>query len=261
MEFHEREGSGEQNTLRIIVVLRLIFVIKAGVSYWDFFLEQVMSPVRVMAANRLATDGHSWSRDMSAHNITGAMAQQWVTLEPREGFVHLVEQSLSGTGTRATDITERFANSGAFWITGEACPRETNTASEANDEEDEENVTRSDLIASLQKNITTVEQFEKLMGGHSDEQPSIEDKNRERILTYRGDLKKAASTRRPFGVIDAKIVLADGNGVASFDAISGPSTSASREPFSWSKSFSNVSHLGQPDVFDFNSITPLWVWI
>ncbi|XP_020290295.1 putative phospholipase B-like lamina ancestor [Pseudomyrmex gracilis] len=246
---------------RELIVAGTVTAVAANRSLWNSTnaKDQVMSPVRVMAANRLATDGRSWSRDMSAHNMTGAMAQQWVTLEPREGFVHLVERSLSGTSARAIDITERFANSGVFWITGEACSRETNTPGEANDEKEDENVTRSDLIVSLQKNITTVEQFEELMGGHSDEQPSIEDKDQAQILTYRGDLKKSAST--PFGVIDAKIVLADGEGVASFDAISGPSTSASREPFSWSKSFPNVSHLGQPDVFDFDSVTPLWVWI
>jgi hypothetical protein len=226
-------------------------------SLWNFMnaKDQVMSSARVMAANRLTTNGRSWSRSMSLQN--GAdVARQWVIQEPRDGVVWLVEQ-LPGI-IRTADVSERFADTGVLWAIGEAVHfRETNVVISESEEENDD-ATSSEPIARLQSNVTTMEDFRRLMRGYSHEKPTVEDEDQAQILTNRGELEKVDL---PFGMIDTKIVLADASGVESFEATSGPSTADSVEPFRWSTTFPNVSHIGQPDSFDFDSVTPLWVWL
>lgn len=212
--------------------------------------DQVMSPARIMATNRLATDGHSWSRSMSLQTDADT-AWQWIVLQPSGPIVWLVEQ-LPGT-VRAANISKQYIDDGIFWSTGKARLRETTSV----DDKYNNDVERNKLIASLQKNVTTMERFRDWMRGYSYEEFIVEDEDQAWIQSYREDLEKANVS---FGIIDAKIVLADTDGVENFEAISGPNRLNSKEPFKWSKSFPNVSHIGQPDVFDFDSITPLWVW-
>lgn len=213
-----------------------------------------MSSARVMAANRLAMNGYSWSRSMSSQN--GAdVARQWVTVEPRDGIVWLVEQ-LPGL-VRTTDISERFAETDVLWAIGKVRLRESNV--EINeDEKEDDDVAKNELVARLRSNITMAEHFRKLMRGYSHEEPANENDDQTRIPTDSGDLKKVDL---PFGIIDTKIVLADADGVESFEVTSGPNIPGSTKPFQWSTTFPNVSHIGQPDVFDFDSVTPLWVWL
>lgn len=213
-----------------------------------------MSSVRVMMANRLATNGRSWSRSMSLQN--GAdVARQWVTLEPRDGVVWLVEQ-LPGL-IRTADISEQFANTDVLWAIGEVHLDETNMVISENEEENDD-VTKSELVARLQSNITTSEHFRKLMRGYSHEEFTVENGDQARMLTNRENLERVDL---PFGIIDTKIVLADANGMKSFEVTSGPSMLGSTQPFQWSTTFPNISHVGQPDIFDFDSVTPLWVWL
>lgn len=231
-----------------------------------FLVMQVMLSVRTMAANRLATDGRTWSRILLLQD-GNENARQWITLEPRSQVVELIEQ-MSGI-TRVVDISEEFAATGALCRTGKASLHEIKiTIGENNaDDEDDDDVARGKLVTRLQKNVTTMESFRRLLRGYSHEDGTAiittvtEDEDQTaRILAYRGDLEKNDSAS-PFGVIDAKIVLADVNGVESFEAASGPSTMGFRKPFRWSKTFSNVSHIGHPDVFEFDNVFPLWVWV
>ncbi|XP_077282876.1 phospholipase B domain containing lamina ancestor [Temnothorax americanus] len=225
-------------------------------SLWNLMntKNQVMSSARVMAANRLAVNGYSWSRSMSLQN--GAdVARQWVTVEPRDGIVWLVEQSPGLI--RTVDISERFADTDVLWTVGEVHLRETNVGISENEEENDD-VAKSELVARLQSNITTTEHFRRLMRGYSHEKSTIENEDQARISINRGDLEKVDI---PFGIIDTKIILADADGVESFEATSGPNIPGSTQPFQWSTTFPNVSHIGQPDIFDFDSVTPLWVWL
>jgi len=209
-----------------------------------------MSSARVMAANRLAINGRSWSCNMSLQN--GAdIARQWVTLEPRNGVVWLVEQ-LPGF-IRTTDVSKQFASIDVLWAIGEVHLSEANVIISENEEEGDD-MTKSELITRLQSNITTTEHFRRLMRGYSHEKPTIKNEDLTQILTNKGDLEKVDL---PFGIIDTKIVLADADGEKSFEVTSGP---ISTQPFQWSTTFPNVSHIGQPDIFDFDSVTPLWVW-
>lgn len=225
-------------------------------SLWNFMnaKDQVMSSVRVMAANRLAMNGRSWSHSMSLQN--GAdVGRQWVTLEPRNGVVWLVEQ-LPGL-IRTANISQQFASTDVLWAIGEIYLPEIDVVINENEEEDDD-VTKSDLVARLQSNITTTEHFRRLMRGYNHEKSTIKNDSQAQILTNEGDLEKVDL---PFGIIDMKIVLADADGVKSFEVTSGPSMLDSTQPFQWSTTFPNVSHVGQPDIFDFDSVTPLWVWL
>ncbi|XP_032680547.1 putative phospholipase B-like lamina ancestor isoform X2 [Odontomachus brunneus] len=236
---------------------------------WNFtkVKDQVMSSVKIMAANRLATDSHTWFRVMLLQNGNDA-ARQWITLEPRSRIVGLIEQ-LSGI-IRVMDISEQFAATGAFCYTGKARLREIKVELGENgtDDEDDDDVTRDKLATRLQRNITTIESFRRLLQGcsHKDTVATTaitvtEDGDQTaQILAYRGDLEENGNAS-PFGVIDAKIMLAGVDGVESFEATSGPSTLGFRKPFRWSNTFPNVSHIGQPDVFEFDNVIPLWVWV
>ncbi|KAL0125168.1 hypothetical protein PUN28_004360 [Cardiocondyla obscurior] len=220
-------------------------------NWWNFMnaKDQVMSSVRVMAANHLAVNGHSWSQSMSMQNDAD-IARQWVTMEPRDSIVCLVKQ-LPGL-IRTADVSERFVKSEALWTIGDEVHfRETNVIDE-NKKEDE------DMMKSeLQNNITIVEQFWRLMRDYSHEKSIIENEDQAKILTNGGNFEKY---NLPFGIIDMKIVLADVNGVKSFEVTSGPNVMGYTQIFQWSTTFPNVSHVGHPDIFDFDSVTPLWVW-
>ncbi|XP_011268214.1 putative phospholipase B-like lamina ancestor [Camponotus floridanus] len=222
--------------------------VNANRSLWNFTnaKDQVMSSVRVMTANRLKTNGQHWFDSISKQNNV-SIERQWVILEPRFGTILLIKPGI----TRKTQINKQFA--GSFWITEEIRLYKNNETNR-----NSYDTVKNDLLAKLQANVTTMEQFMRLMRGYNHETSIIKNEEQAQILTYRGDLEKVAL---PFGVIDAKIVLADINGIETFEAISGPSTLGSKQPFQWSKTFPNVSHVGQPDIFNFDSVTPLWVWL
>lgn len=221
-------------------------------SLWNFIntKDQVMSSIRVMTANRLKTNGQHWFDSISLQNDVD-IRRQWITLEPRVGTIWFIKQL--PRITHKTYISKQIAVSGVLWSTEEIRLHENNET-----DRNPYDIVKSEMIARLQTNITTMKQFRRLMRGHNHETSIIENEEQARILTYRGDLRKEPL---PFGVIDTKIILADINGIDTFEAISGPSTLGSKQPFQWSKIFPNISHIGHPDVFNFDSVTPLWVWL
>ncbi|XP_029165623.1 putative phospholipase B-like lamina ancestor [Nylanderia fulva] len=214
---------------------------------------QVMSSVKVMTANRLKTNGQHWFDDIFLNDNDVDVGWQWITLEPRFGTIWLIKQ-MPGI-IRKRLINKHFAITGAVWSTSNLYKNDI-TFNET--DENSYEMAKSELNARLQTNVTTMEQFRRLMRGYNHETPTTENEEQAWITTYRGDLKEVT---QPFGVIDAKIVLADINGIETFEAISGPSTLGSQPFFQWSKTFPNVSHVGQPDLFNFDSVTPLWIWL
>lgn len=234
---------------------------------WDFasLENQVMSSIRVMAANRLATDSKSWSKFLTFQNGVNSM-HQWITYEPRSANVWLIEQL--GSITRVADYTQNLTDSGVVLCTGLPYFQEIEKAAGTINEDDL--LTRKRYLMQSQENVTIMEHVRNFMrGGYSsqEEKSSILENinetyrlNLSQIRTYRGDLEKPPL---PMGVIDSKIIAADVNGLKLFEATSGPVRfNELTSPFQWSKSFPNISHImGQPDVFDFDSVTPLWVWI
>ena len=226
-------------------------------SEWSFLYpkDHVMLSVRLMAANRLATSGQSWFETMS-HQNGGASANQWITFEPRSMAMLLVEQLPSVTV--AMNYTEEFKKAGYVCYVGASNFQNVN---EIVRPAKEVNAWR-DSLARLQENVTTFQQFREMMRGCSQEECTAENENPGADpllgLTYRGDLEDQPL---PYGVIDTKILAIDQDGAETFEAVSGPATSRLRPPFRWSESFPNISHIGHPDIFEFGSITPTWVWV
>lgn len=214
-----------------------------------------MLTVRLMAANRLATNSQSWF-DTISHQNGGASALQWISFEPRSITVLLVEQL--PRITVAMNYTEKFKKIGFISYIGISNFQNINDIVRPAKKDVDLLKTR---LMRLQENITTFEQFRNFMRGCSQEGCTSEEQNSKtsqlRELTYRGDLEDIPV---PYGIIDTKILAICADGLKSFEATSGPSTSQSRTPFQWSKSFPNISHVGHPDSFEFKGVTPRWVW-
>lgn len=214
-----------------------------------------MLTVRLMAANRLATNGQSWFNTMS-HQNGGANARQWISFEPRSTTMLLVEQLPSVSV--AMNYTEEFKKTGFISYVGISNFQNINDIVQP--AKTDINVW-NDSLARLQDNITTYEQFREMMRGCSQEDCTVDEQNSKanllQELTYRGDLEDDPIS---YGIIDTKILAIDVDGFESFEATSGPAASQSRPPFTWSKIFPNISHIGHPDTFDFESVNPRWVW-
>lgn len=210
-----------------------------------------------MVANQLATDGHSWCRIRYGpiyDTLDVYVSREWIILEPRDTVVWHVEQT--SKFTRIANVSEKLANTGVFWAIAKSHFRESNVTINGSEKENDDDVTENKLVARLQS-ITTMEHFRRLMRGHSHEESASKNENQIQSLTDKGDLE---NIELPFGIIDSKIIVADTNGVESFEATSGPITINSMQ-FQWSTTYPNISHVGQPDTFNFDSVTPLWVWL
>lgn len=216
--------------------------------------DQLMSSIRLMATNRLATNSRSWSRLMAYQN-NGASADQWIVYEPRTRNLLLVEQ-LPGI-TRATDYTEQFKKAGFLFCTGiPNLPEIENILGTPTDSD----IAKRNYLNDIQKNITTIEDFQRLMRGRSQEEFTLDENLIDLLqeLAYRGDLE---SIPLPFGVIDSKVLAIDVNELTTFEAISGPAVNDIAGSFKWSETFPNISHIGHPNIFEFTSVSPLWVWV
>nr|XP_031844295.1 putative phospholipase B-like lamina ancestor isoform X2 [Nomia melanderi] len=227
-------------------------------SNWSFLFpkDHVMSSARLMAANRLATDGQSWFETMS-HQNGGASAAQWITLEPRSTTILLVEQLPSLTV--AINYTEEFKKNGYLIYSG--ISNFENVDEIVRPAKKDVNEWR-DRLARAQENVTTFEQFRHMMRGCSQEDCTADNLNLKvdplKELTYRGDLEVEPV---PYGIVDTKVLAVNADGFEIFETFSGPATLQSRPPFKWSETFPNISHIGHPDTFDFESVTHRWVWV
>lgn len=214
-----------------------------------------MLTARLMATNRLATNSQSWFNTMS-HQNGGASALQWISFEPRSMTVLLIEQLASLTV--AMNYTEQFKKTGFISYVGISNFQKIKNI--VRPAKKDMNLLKTRLM-HLQENITTFEQLQNVMRGCSQDGCTTEKQNSKtdqlQELTYRGDLEDVPI---PYGVIDTKILATSVYGLENFEAISGPPTSQLRTPFKWSKSFPNISHVGHPDTFEFESVTPRWVW-
>ncbi|XP_058796938.1 putative phospholipase B-like lamina ancestor [Phymastichus coffea] len=210
--------------------------------------DRLLSAARLMAANRLATDGLAWAQLLERQAAAGGAAgRQWLAVEPRYGRVRLVEQLPAGP-TQHSDRSVEFARQGFLGLAGaplsEAArgPPGARAAAAA---------ARAAQLALLQANVSSVEALRELMRGPGDAALA-------QLLAYRGDL---AAVPRPHGVVDSKLFLFDLSGVLAFEGRCGPPRRPHAPAFDWAASFPNSSHLGQPEVFAFDSFAPRWVWL
>ncbi|XP_043274296.1 putative phospholipase B-like lamina ancestor [Venturia canescens] len=262
-------------------------------------IQGVMSPVRIMSANRLATETESWLRFLARGNLSDETKSstanlQWVTLTPNDSSIWLVEQQSSTI--RAFDLTNDFLKNGFVFCNGESIMK---TGLPEERHKNNSNSNNSSFMPGLRhhsdadvnnffsENVTSVDAIRNLMRGsdatyfdndfnenrkntsltnpNSDEKHEPPFENFYSLSTkfiFRGDLEMPS---KPIGTIDNKMILVTANSVESFEASCGPpfgyETGGSRvEPFDWSKSFYNLSRIGQPNKFQFESVIPKWVW-
>lgn len=225
-------------------------------SLWKNLLHtdnQLMSSVRLMAANRLATDGRSWSRIVAYQN-NAATGNQWVIVEPRSMAVWLIEQLLGIT--HATEYTKLFKKFGFLACTG--MPTSQGIWDVLGLPAEEE-IARKSYLINVQENVTTLEDFKKLMRGYNQEESTVDADVNDllRAVAYRGDLDETPS---PFGVVDSKVFATDADRFETLDVVSGPAAGNCLDSFNWAESFPNISHVGQPDTFGFDAVSPLWIW-
>ncbi|KAH0561778.1 hypothetical protein KQX54_019400 [Cotesia glomerata] len=241
----------------------------------------VMTAAKIMAANWLATDVNSWSRTIARRDGSENTRQllQWVILRPADSSVWLVEQHPLMTHT--IDYSNIFREKGYLFCDGNSLLNQEKilintdkTEIKINPEQVVEN-NNSENIDLNEKKISEIieSNSEESQVGHEEYlnlffkslNSSIHFKFIEKELplmidtmTFRGDLE---TTPTAIGVIDSKIMLLNDQGLVDFQANSGPPWSADQKsPFQWSKSFPNISHIGQPDKFQFSSINPHWAW-
>ncbi|KAL7307537.1 hypothetical protein TKK_0000234 [Trichogramma kaykai] len=122
--------------------------------------DRVMSPARIMAANRLAEDLAHWSQLLGRRN-SGTSSRQWLGVEPKIGSVGLVEQM--SNITEYQDLTDEFKRTGFVACTG--APR---SAKFLEFRSMDKCVIKAEKLASLQANISSVDRLRRLMSGHVD---------------------------------------------------------------------------------------------
>lgn len=249
-------------------------------------VQGVMSPARIMAANRLATEARAWSRLLARGNSPeksnrSSTSRQWLSVRPRDSTVWVIEQHPAIT--HAADYSEYFARNGYVLCHGDKLLGETRQERRDNESSPQ---AISDAAAFFRDNVTSVEAVRKLMRGVFGfvDEGNVGDtfnngsstvNSLERMeyrvpygieplgkFVYRADLE---NSRKPLGVIDTKISIAMGDGLESFEATSGPPFDYQSDrdlaaPFDWSRHFANVSHIGQPEKFAFESVVPQWIW-
>ncbi|XP_046619516.1 putative phospholipase B-like lamina ancestor isoform X1 [Neodiprion virginianus] len=230
-----------------------------GIWSQPILKNQLMLAVRVMSANRLATDGLTWSRHLALYN-GGTASRQWLAVDPRLNSVWLVEQLPSIT--HAVDYSKDFVNVGFVSCTGAPMFKEIRQV--AGVSRDAASV-RSNEIARQLANITTASEIADLMHGHVPDAHAAFNNfsmtsgtDLVEIFAFRGDLYAQPF---PVGVIDAKIVTAGIDGIENFQVYSGPNFSNKIPAFNWTRTFPNEPHCGHPETFNFGMTTPKWVWV
>lgn len=251
-----------------------------------------MSPVRIMSANRLATETRTWSQFMGrgnpSNNAQNSIASsQWVTLTPKDSSIWLIEQQSSTL--RAFNLTQNFLENGYIFCNGESVSKESFALEQLNNDGNNNSNSyqpEDDFHLLLSENITNVEAIRNLMSGparYLDNKFDEEVKNISSVIMnfnekiespsqsfleasakfiFRGDLENPP---KPIGTIDNKMTLVTANGVESFEATCGPPYGqeiggSPVTPFDWTESFQNLKRIGQPDIFKFESVIPQWIW-
>ena len=251
-------------------------------------MQSVSLPVRIMAANRLASEGRSWSRILARGNPAeradsgSSSSLQWLTIKPKDSSVWLIEQHPSMT--HAVNYSENFANNGFVFCDGNAIlPSSGDTGEQTiNSGESLKNL---DLTRFFADNVTSVQDIRNLMRPSASKDGNVNgsssrvntlDKGQSLIFSgigefvnkfvYRGDVE---TPKKSYGVIDTKITVATASDLETFEATSGPpyfgretigNYNRAMIPFNWSTNFPDVLHIGQPDKFQFDGVVPQWVW-
>ncbi|XP_015110213.1 putative phospholipase B-like lamina ancestor [Diachasma alloeum] len=238
----------------------------------------VMSSARIMSSNWLSSSALSWGRYLARRRAPEDISRpvQWIITTPRDTSIWIIEQHPSET--HAIDYTKIFTNTKSLFCNGKSVfehkksipsspgvspsPLEPSTPSEGPEhlrgaEEIEKTggeIGETNEIGGIKKDISVSQRVNSTLNSKLiKETPGAE-----WIMGYRGDLEKVAV---PFGNIDTKLVLIGSEGIETFQATSGPFSGRFGKAFEWGRDFPGVTHVGQPEKFHFQPVTPSWAWV
>jgi hypothetical protein len=230
--------------------------------------QTVFSWIRVMVANRMATDGASWANIFSLHN-SGTYNNQWFVvdyklftpMEPLQPNTLVVLEQIPGYVEWA-DVTNVLQF--GYWpsfnipyfpyiynISGFAL-----AAAEYGDWYSYDANPRAEIFRRDQASISNITGMQRMMQYNNWENDPFSLQDPCNQVSCRADLEPKHGTvnqnRAAFGGIDSKVTCLAAVPTGSVYAISGPSHEY-LPPFTWSDHLWSLQpYLGQPMVFNFS---------
>lgn len=242
-----------------------------------------MSSARIMSSNWLSSTALSWGRYLARRRAPEDISRpiQWILTTPKDTSIWIIEQH--PTETHAIDYTKIFTTSESLFCNGisvfehkkpvptsrvlpSTTPEpqiSTTPAAELKNPEEIDDIQKVDETTGETKEISEFDSTTEIsvslkINSTLNSKLIGETPGAEWVMGYRGDLEKTAI---PFGNIDTKLVLIGSNGVETFEATSGPFSGRFGEDFEWARDFPMVPHVGQPEKFNFDPVTPSWAWV
>ncbi|KNC83961.1 hypothetical protein SARC_03825 [Sphaeroforma arctica JP610] len=218
--------------------------------------------IRGTVANLLAEDPEEWSEIFGIHN-SGTYDSQWMVLDlnqftagqdlPPKSF-YVLEQ-LPGI-IRYQDMTQQL-NEDGYWASynvpyfPEIYEKSgwSDKYEKGGDEWSHEKCPRANIFRQQQSSVTDMDSMKRMLRYNDYENDPLSLGQPGNAVAGRWDLAKGEKFQLD-GAIDAKVTnIAMGRDM-KFWAVNGP-TSDQQPVFTW-KAYENITHMGQPDVFDFD---------
>jgi hypothetical protein len=233
---------------------------------FNLSLYQYVSPqsllawVRNVVANRLATDGRSWTQIFAQYN-SGTYNNQYMIVDysklgSKSDMLWIIEQ-IPGF-TESGDVTQVLLQQG-YWASYNVpyFPFIYNISgypamARNNSEFDYHQCTRARMFAAMAPST----EIHSLIRYNQFRTDPLSKGDPARAIASRYDLR--ATNPKAFGAVDAKVVAPDSSGGLSIDVVAGPTTfdPSQTPPFSWrDPRWSAISHVGQPDTFNFDWVS------
>jgi len=236
--------------------------------------ESMLSWMRVLLANRLATDGADWARIFGLHH-SGTYTNQWQVVDLalfRPGEPHLTPGLLTVLeevpGLLHTEDMTTHLGEQRYWPSYNVPYFEDIRALNGDTNGSWSTAPRAELFRKFQGQVDSVSSFQHLLRWNAyTTEPAISGGDPCNAIACRGDLRSAGS--RPmaaFGAIDAKMSsYRTLFGVASAGAASAGASSNTlavwaeagpthdeQAPFCWSATSFKDPHLMHPNCFNFS---------
>jgi len=243
--------------------------------------------VRVMVANRLATDGKEWVEIFRQHN-SGTYNNQWMVIDynlvrdgAKAGLLWVLEQIPGSTVSK--DMTQHLLNN-SYWASyNRAYFLDTFIQTGAQEmsrlygdwfsydrtpraklfRENHASVKNAGSMMKLLRMNSYVSSIHNTPQGCTGPIPSAS-------IASRSDLQSPTVScswekedymvgRRAYGAIDAKVMSSQSAETLGFDVVAGPTTSkGSLPPFSWTSSEFKAPDFLPIRTFDFDSLSLVW---
>lgn len=255
-------------------------------SRWKFVKPQnsVLEGIRSMVANRLATNGKSWTKIFSQYN-SGTYNNEWLVVdynkftpgeELEDGTLYVLDQ-IPGM-IESADLTHVLRNQTYFPSYNSAYfPKifeqsgGPDSVKKYGDWFSYDRTPRANIFRRDHVKVKDVKSMTKLMRYNNFKHDPLSQCNctppysGENAISSRSDLNPANGTypfgalgHRPHGGIDMKLTTSTLRKTLDFIAVCSP-TYDDVPAFQWSTSdYSTLPHVGHPDLWNFKPITTKW---